>query len=72
MGLRPDGNWILVSNGQQSAVFAAPATTTSRFFPRSDFDKLGISLSAPIAQLDRALVYETRGPRFESWWARHF
>ncbi len=42
-----------------------------RFLSGSDFGKLGLSLSAPIAQLDRALVYETRGPRFESWWARH-
>ena len=32
-----------------------------------------ISLAgAPIAQLDRALVYGTKGCRFNSCWARHF
>lgn len=25
-------------------------------------------LGAPIAQLDRAVVFETKGSRFESWW----
>lgn len=40
---------------------------------RYAYSLVRISLAgAPIAQLDRALVYGTKGCRFNSCWARHF
>ena len=54
----------------------------SRFLRRADFSLRAVYcapivfcaflVGAPIAQLDRALVYGTKGCRFNSCWARHF
>jgi hypothetical protein len=52
-----------------------PSLSAPILFCRNSFlqihrpEETGPEINAPIAQLDRAVVYETTGQRFESSWA---